>query len=234
MSGLRARSRSPGHRWAVRSRICERTLGGLGYRCVAGLDEAGRGALAGPVVAAAVILPGEFSSDGIDDSKRLTPRQREQMYEVILAGAVAVGVGVVEHDEIDRLNILQATKRAMTDAVMALAPQPDFLLIDAVELSVTLPQWALIKGDQRVLSIAASSIIAKVTRDRLMVRHDRSYPDYRFALHKGYATPDHLSRLRTHGPCAIHRKSFRPVSDSQSVDGRAGAVRVDHGAHPAK
>ena len=213
----RKRARRPatppvGAEWGGRSRLWEGALRQAGFERIAGIDEAGRGALAGPVVAAAVILPTDFPEDGIDDSKRLTPEQRERAYERILAGAVAVGVGAVSNDEIDRINIFEATKRAMAQAVSALQPAPEFLLTDAVVLPLALPLWALIKGDRRALPISAASIVAKVTRDRLMTEFDRSYPHYAFAVHKGYSTPEHLSRLKTFGACAIHRQSFRPVA----------------------
>ncbi|MEW6325512.1 MAG: ribonuclease HII, partial [Nitrospirota bacterium] len=146
-----------------------------------------------------------------DDSKRLTPVQRDAAYDRIMAGAVAVGVGLADHEEIDRINILQATKRAMAQAIDALRPPPDFLLIDAVAFPSFLPLWALIKGDRRALAVAAASIVAKVTRDRLMARYHEQYPSYNFLIHKGYATPEHLNLLRTFGCCAIHRRSFRPV-----------------------
>lgn len=200
----------------------ERTLWRIGFRRVAGVDEAGRGALAGPVVASAVVLPPDFPPDGIDDSKRLTAAQRDAAYDRIMAGALAVGVGTADNEEIDRVNILQATKQAMVQAIGALQPSPDFLLTDAVEFPSVLPLWALIKGDHRALAIAAASIIAKVTRDRLMVRYHAQYPGYNFLLHKGYGTPEHLTMLRTFGRCPIHRQSFRPVCDSP-LSGARGA-----------
>jgi ribonuclease HII len=213
-------------RWAGRCRAWEETLRALGYRCIAGVDEAGRGALAGPVVAAAVVLPAEFSSEGIDDSKRLTPAQRDAAYDRIMAGASAVGVGIAPHDEIDRINILEATKQAMRHAASTLQPPPDFLLIDAVVLQCPWPVWGLIKGDRRALPIAAASIIAKVTRDRLMTQYDAHYPAYGFAMHKGYGTPEHLARLRRLGASAIHRMSFQPVVNARPV--KAARSRTDH------
>ncbi len=210
--------------WAVRSRAWEETLRALGYYRIAGLDEAGRGALAGPVVAAAVVLPDEFESEGIDDSKRLTPAQRDAAYDRIMAGALGVGIGIVPHDEIDRVNILEATKLAMRDAAASIRPSPDFLLTDAVVLPVPCPVWGLIKGDRRVLPIAAASIIAKVTRDRLMIGYHAHYPAYGFAVHKGYGTPVHLAQLRRLGACAIHRMSFQPVVNVE--DGGTGRSRA--------
>ena len=214
--------------WAVRSRAWEQTLRSVGYRRVAGVDEAGRGALAGPVVAAAVILPDEFSPEGVDDSKRLTPAQREDAYDRIMAGAVSVAVGLVEHGEIDRVNILEATKRAMIHAVSTLQPSPDFLLTDAVVLPCAWPLWALIKGDRRVLPIAAASIIAKVTRDRLMIGYHEHYPAYGFAVHKGYGTPEHLASLHRFGACAIHRRSFQPVISAEEGAAARVAPVADH------
>jgi len=184
-----------------------------GYRLVAGLDEAGRGCLAGPVVAAAVVLDPSRRLAGVDDSKRLTARQRETLYGKILSHARAWGVGVVEASEIDRTDILAATRQAMGQAVRALGPAPDFLLTDAVDLSgCGAPCRALIGGDRLSLSIAAASILAKVTRDRRMEEADGVFPGYGFARHKGYGTAEHLEELRRRGPCAIHRKTFYGVS----------------------
>jgi ribonuclease HII len=148
-----------------------------------------------------------------------------------MAGASGVGVGVVPHDEIDRINILEATKQAMQQAASLLQPPPDFLLTDAVMLPVSWPVWGLIKGDRRVLPIAAASIIAKVTRDRLMIGYHGHYPAYGFAVHKGYGTPDHLAQLRRLGACAIHRKSFQPVASAEDgTTGRSPAPRDVHAA----
>jgi ribonuclease HII len=222
---------SGGAGWAERSRAWEETLRALGYHRIAGVDEAGRGALAGPVVAAAVILPDEFPSEGIDDSKRLTPDQRDAAYDRIMAGASGVGVGIIPHDEIDRINILEATKAAMREAASSIQPAPDFLLTDAVALPCPWPVWGLIKGDRRVLPIAAASIIAKVTRDRLMIAYHVEYPAYGFAAHKGYGTSDHLMQLRRFGACAIHRKSFQPVVGAgDGATGRSPAPRDVHAA----
>jgi ribonuclease HII len=225
--------------WAGRSRAWEETLLALGYRCIAGVDEAGRGALAGPVVAAAVVLPDGFPSEGIDDSKRLTPAQRETAYDRIMTGASTVGVGVASHDDIDRINILEATKQAMFHAASTLRPTPDFLLVDAVVFQCPWPVWGLIKGDRRALPIAAASIIAKVTRDRLMTQYDGQFPVYGFAVHKGYGTPGHLAQLHRVGACAIHRRSFQPVVNAEAgITGRhraARAVQIDgHIAHRVK
>lgn len=183
-----------------------------GFSLVAGIDEVGRGPLAGPVVAAAVILPPQADLSGVTDSKRLTAAQREACRRDILACAVAVGLGWIEPAEIDRINILQATFKAMVQAVENLEVRPDFLLIDGpYSLPLPLPQKGLRRGDQLSLSIAAASIVAKVHRDRLMGRYHALYPVYDFARNKGYGTPRHLEALRCHGPCPVHRLSFRRV-----------------------
>jgi ribonuclease HII len=183
-----------------------------GFRRVAGVDEAGRGPLAGPVVAAAVILPRRCRLEGLRDSKLLSERQREQLYRQLLTVAVDVGVGVVDAEVIDALNILEATRLAMAQAVRHLTPSPDYLLLDAVVLSgMVMEQRAVIKGDRLCRSIAAASIVAKVVRDRLMARAHARYPQYGFLAHKGYGTAEHLRQLRRYGPCALHRRSFAPV-----------------------
>lgn len=189
-----------------------------GYCFIAGLDEAGRGCLAGPVVAAAVILPLEEDDlsffAGVRDSKQLVPHVRESLYHVIMQHAVAVGVGFGSVALIDERNILQATKYAMRAAIAQLATAPQALLLDALVLSdIALPQRSIIKGDVSCLSIAAASIVAKVTRDRLMVQLHELYPAYGFAQHKGYGTEAHLAALREHGACPIHRRTFAPVRD---------------------
>ena len=192
-----------------------------GYRCIAGLDEAGRGPLAGPVVAASVILPIRCRVVGIDDSKQVSASARACLYEVIVRRARAVGVGVATVEEIDRLNILEATRLAMRRALASLTPPADCLLIDAVTLSqLAIPSRSIIKGDTVSISIAAASIVAKVTRDRMMAVYHQTYPDYNFLSHKGYGTEEHLQRLAQHGPCAIHRRTFAPVA--QLVGGMQG------------
>jgi ribonuclease HII len=184
-----------------------------GYRRIAGLDEAGRGPLAGPVVAAAVILPSRCRLVGVNDSKQVSASDRERLYEVIVARARAIGVGIATEQEIDRLNILEATRLAMRRAVESLTSPADCLLIDAVSLSnLAIPSRSIIKGDTLSISIAAASIVAKVTRDRLMEAHHQTYPHYNFLSHKGYGTEEHLQRLAQHGPCAIHRRTFAPVA----------------------
>lgn len=184
---------------------------GLSY--VAGLDEAGRGAWAGPVVAAAVILNPARVPDGLNDSKQLSPARRERLFNAIEATAHGVGVGVVGAAVIDRINILEATRQAMIEAVAALPRSPDFLLLDALALpTVAVPQRAVVHGDARSVSIAAASIIAKVTRDRLMNALDAQYPAYGFARHKGYGTAYHRAMIERFGPCPIHRVTFQGVA----------------------
>lgn len=199
-----------------------------GYRHIAGLDEAGRGPLAGPVVAAAVLLPRRCRLPGLNDSKQLVESDRVRLFAEIIRRATGVGIGAATEAEIDRCNILQASLLAMRRALVALPVQPDFLLLDAVSLSgLTIPQRPIIKGDGMSCSIAAASIVAKVTRDRLMVEYHRWYPQYNFAEHKGYATPEHLRLLREHGPCLIHRRSFAPVQHAAPDDGTIALALSD-------
>lgn len=192
----------------------EEALWARGYRHVAGVDEVGRGPLAGPVVAAAVVLPpvnGPFYHQ-VRDSKLLTPAQRERLYGEIQGHALAWATAGVSPAEIDRLGILPATKKAMAEAVGSLPVRPDFLLVDAVKLpSLGFPQKSIIKGDATCLSIAAASILAKVCRDRLMVEADKEHPGYGFARHKGYSTAEHLAQVRRLGLCPLHRRSFAPA-----------------------
>jgi ribonuclease HII len=203
-----------------------------GFSCVAGLDEVGRGPLAGPVVAAAVVLPRGFSHDGIKDSKLLTAKQRETLAPVIRAQAQSWGIGVVEVEEIDRINILKASLLAMAKAFAALRPPPDYLLIDGNQpipaqwlkssnqpSGATPQQKTIVKGDRLCLSIAAASILAKVTRDGMMIEIDRHFPQYGFAGHKGYGSAAHLEALRRFGPSPVHRRSFKPVRDVCSEHG---------------
>ena len=185
-----------------------------GYRYVAGIDEAGRGPLAGPVMAAAVILPAGLSIIGVDDSKKLTHGKREKLFDIIMARAISVGIGIMTPAEIDRINILQATRRAMLAAVGQLSPQPDCLLIDGIStIDSALLQKTIIKGDSLSLSIAAASIIAKVTRDRFMIEMDAKYPGYGFAGHKGYGSAAHMAAIRILGPSPIHRLTFGGVKE---------------------
>ncbi len=183
-----------------------------GYKLVAGIDEAGRGPLAGPVVAAAVILDPAIMIAGLNDSKKLSPRQRDLLFDLIMEKALAVAVAEVSAGVIDRINILQATRQAMLAAVEQLQPQPDYLLIDGINtIDSSLSQQAVKQGDARSASIAAASIVAKVTRDRQMQEYDQKYPGYGFASHKGYGSAGHLAMLRQYGPCPIHRLSFAGV-----------------------
>lgn len=185
-----------------------------GFMTIAGIDEAGRGPLAGPVVAAAVVLPQKLVIPGVDDSKKLTAARRDTLYDRIMAEALAVGVGMSDNLAIDRINILQATLRAMEAAVSGLSLVPDYLLVDGISrTALPIPQKTVKKGDSRSLSIAAASIIAKVTRDRMMAEYDRQYPGYGFAGHKGYGCAAHLVAIATLGPCPIHRFTFRGVRE---------------------
>lgn len=180
-----------------------------GFTNVAGIDEAGRGCLAGPVVAAAVIFNAGYFIEGVDDSKKLSPVKRERLFDIISANAMGIGVGIVDNQDIDKINIYNATIKAMKLAVEEIAIHPDYLLIDAVPLKdLSIPQLSIIKGDTLSFTIAAASIIAKVTRDRLMAEYHLSFPEYNFITHKGYGTPEHIEQLRKFGPCKIHRESF--------------------------
>ena len=179
------------------------------YQAICGIDEVGRGPLAGPVVASAVILPKDCDILYINDSKKLSEKKREMLYDEIMEKAVAVGIGIVGPERIDEINILQATYEAMREAISKLSVQPDLLLNDAVKIpGVTLPQVSIIKGDAKSASIGAASIIAKVTRDRMMVEYDSIFPEYGFAANKGYGTAIHIAALKELGPTPIHRRSF--------------------------
>ncbi|MFE0503534.1 ribonuclease HII [Peribacillus butanolivorans] len=191
----------------------ERELRKQGFSVLAGIDEVGRGPLAGPVVTSAVILPESFYLPGLNDSKKIPESKRELFYETILKEAVSIGVGIVHSEEIDEINIYQATKKAMIAAVNNLSELPDHLLIDAMELEVPIPQLSLIKGDARSISISAASIIAKVTRDRMMKGYGEAYPEYGFEKHMGYGTKQHLEALDNHGLTPWHRRSFAPVKE---------------------
>lgn len=179
------------------------------YTYICGVDEAGRGPFAGPVVAGAVILDPDKEILYLNDSKKLSEKKREELYEEIMEKAISIGVGMVDNKVIDEINILQATYLAMQKAIAALDPQPEFILADAVTIpGITIPQTGIIKGDAKSVSIAAGSIIAKVTRDRLCLEYDRLYPEYGFASHKGYGTAAHIEAIRKYGPLDIHRRSF--------------------------
>lgn len=191
----------------------ERDLLQKGYQAIAGIDEAGRGPIAGPVVAAAVILPSEHSLLGLTDSKKLSKKQREFFFNEIKKQAIAYSIQEIDVETIDEINIYQASKRAMQLAVEQLATKPDYLLVDAMHIPLDIDQMSLIKGDQKSLSIAAASVLAKVTRDQLMTHWDQTYPGYGFSAHSGYGTPTHLEAMNRHGVTPIHRKSFQPVKD---------------------
>lgn len=180
---------------------------GLNY--IAGVDEAGRGPLAGPVSAAAVILPRDCFIEGLNDSKKVSPKRREELYDEIIDKAIAYNVSIISNEVIDSINILNATKVAMKSAIEALEVVPEFVLVDAVKIpDIQIEQEGIIKGDALSVSIAAASILAKVTRDRLMLEYDKEYPQYGFAMHKGYGTKEHIEAIREYGPSTIHRRSF--------------------------
>lgn len=192
----------------------ETEIANQGYKSIAGIDEAGRGPLAGPVVAASVILPKKCRIEGLNDSKKLSEKKRNLIFRIIQQKALAIGIGVVSWDIIDRTNISHAVKAAMVDSVSRLNSKPDFLLIDGIqEIPSIIPQLTIKKGDALSASIAAASIIAKVTRDGMMVRYNNIYPSYGFSRHKGYGTQDHLKNIIKFGPCKIHRKTFKRVKE---------------------
>jgi len=191
-----------------------------GFTVIAGIDEAGRGPLAGPVVAAAVVLPRGYKNGAVRDSKQLTPRSRATLYEVITRDALSIGLGVTEPSVIDRVNILQATLMAMREAVTGLSLQPDYLLIDGINrIDLPLTQKTIIRGDSLSLSVACASIIAKVSRDRIMEIYHHQFPQYNFLRNRGYGTREHLEAIHRHGLCKIHRRSFRvskePLDEGQ-------------------
>lgn len=191
----------------------ERQAKSAGRQLIAGIDEVGRGPLAGPVVSCAIILPDDFSVYGVNDSKQLTDHKREVLYPQIIDQAISVGIGIASNQQIDDLNIYQATRVAMLDAVNHLVPTPDQLLIDAMQIDTEIPQLKLIHGDALSVSIGAASIVAKVFRDHLMATYDVLYPGYDFAQNAGYGTKAHLLGLADQGPSRIHRKTFSPVSN---------------------
>lgn len=181
-----------------------------GYNYICGIDEAGRGPLAGPVVVAAVIMPKDSMIEGVNDSKKVSEKKREKLYELIIEEAISYSVGIVDQNEIDRINILNATKAGLTEAVRTLKVKPELILVDALTNIDTcgVPYQSIIKGDAKSYSIAAASIIAKVTRDRIMREWDKVYPQYGFEKHKGYGTAMHINAIKEYGPCPLHRKSF--------------------------
>lgn len=190
-------------------------LKGINY--IAGVDEVGRGPLVGPVVTAAVILPKDFVDERINDSKKLTEKKRELLYNVIMENAISVGIGMSSNEVIDEINILEATKRAMIEAISNLNVKPEHILIDAVKLNIDIPSTSIIKGDAKSQSIAAASIIAKVTRDRMMVELDKEHPEYDFKHNKGYGTKKHIDAIYKYGVLPEHRKTFAPISEITKV-----------------
>lgn len=186
----------------------ERPLYDKGIKYVAGIDEVGRGPLAGPVVTCAVILKPDVLIEGVNDSKKVSEKNREKLFDIIINNCVSYAVGMANEKIIDEINILNATKQAMCEAVSNLKVTPEHLLIDAVELGLNIPSTAIIKGDAFSVSVAAASIVAKVTRDRMMVAYDEIYPEYGFCRNKGYGTAEHIEALKKFGPCPIHRMSF--------------------------
>jgi len=195
--------------WLFESKAIEK-----GFSHIAGIDEAGRGPLAGPVVSAAVLLPTSFHDPDITDSKKLTPKKRSYLYGKLYDQAVSIGIGIVDNTEIDRINILNASLLSMAISVKNLSPQPDYLLIDGkFQIPADLTQETVIRGDTLSISIAAASIIAKVTRDRLMEMYHQAYPQFGFSRHKGYPTKAHKEAIRAFGCCPIHRRTFRGVKE---------------------
>jgi ribonuclease HII len=194
----------------------EASLKKKGYKYIAGVDEAGRGPLAGPVVAAAVIIPDGVTLENLDDSKKISPKRRDILFDEIAASGAVCAVGIIDNDVIDCMNILKASLMAMRKAVCSLSTPPDFILVDGSFTipNIDTPQFAIVGGDAACASISAASIVAKVTRDRIMDHYQELYPDFSFGQHRGYPTSMHLEELKKHGPTEIHRKSFRPVSEA--------------------
>ena len=188
----------------------ENELREKGFKYICGIDEAGRGPLAGPVVVASVILPENSMIEGINDSKKVSEKKREKLYDLIIEEAISYGVGIIGQDEIDDINILNATKKGLTMSIQELTQKPDLILVDALSKINTLgiPYESIIKGDAKCYSISAASIIAKVTRDRIMREWDKVFPQYGFATHKGYGTSAHIKAIQEYGACPIHRKTF--------------------------
>lgn len=188
----------------------ENELRKKGFNLICGIDEAGRGPLAGPVVVASVILPQDSMIEGVNDSKKVSEKKREKLYDQILEEAISYGIGIIGQDEIDEINILNATKKGLTISLQELTVRPDLIVVDALTHIDTkgIPYESIIKGDAKCYSIAAASIIAKVTRDRIMREWDKIYPEYGFVQHKGYGTAKHITAIRKYGLCPIHRRSF--------------------------
>ncbi len=183
-----------------------------GIKLIAGVDEVGRGPLVGPVVCACVILPSDYYNEQINDSKKLSEKKREQLYDIIMQNAISIGIGESSEDVIDEINILQATKKAMIEAINNCSVKPEHILIDAVKLDIDIPSTSIIKGDAKSQSIAAASIIAKVTRDRKMIELDKNHPEYNFAKNKGYGTKKHIEAIEKYGLIKEHRKTFAPCN----------------------
>ena len=193
----------------------ERELNQKGIKLIAGVDEVGRGPLIGPVVAAAVILPVDFKLDGLTDSKKLSEKKRELFYDIIKEQAISIGVGIISEKRIDEINIYEATKEAMYEAINNLKPKPDHILIDAMPLDLDIPNTSIIKGDLLSISVSAASVIAKVTRDHMLYELDKEYPMYDLKNNKGYGTKKHLEALKKYGITKYHRLSFKPVYDNK-------------------
>ena len=193
--------------------VYERSLINEGIKLIGGVDEVGRGPLVGPVVASCVILPINYQLEGLTDSKKLSEKKREKFYDILKRDALAIGVGIISEEEIDKINIYEATKKAMLQAINNLKIQPEHLLIDAMKLDINIPSTSIIKGDAKSLSIAAASVIAKVERDRMLIELDKKYPMYDFKNNKGYPTKKHLEAIQKYGIIKEHRKSYGPVKE---------------------
>lgn len=193
----------------------EHELWNEGIELVAGVDEVGRGPLIGPVVAAAVILPHDFYLEGLTDSKKLSEKKRELFYQIIKEKAIAIGIGIIDEKRIDEINIYEATKEAMKDAIRKLEPKPEYILIDAMPLDIDIPTKSIIKGDFLSVTISAASVIAKVTRDHMLYEMDKEYPMYDLKNNKGYGTKKHLEAIKQYGICKYHRLSYKPVYDNR-------------------
>lgn len=198
----------------IDNRQYENELYSKGYKLIGGIDEVGRGPLVGPVVTACVILPEDFALDGLTDSKKLSEKKRDMFYDIIMEKAISVGIGIMDEDVIDKVNIYEATKLAMYQAVDNMSIKPDYILIDAMKLDkLDVPSTSIIKGDLKSITISAASVIAKVTRDRMMYELDKKYPMYKFAKNKGYPTKDHIKAIVKYGILKEHRKTFKPVTE---------------------
>ena len=198
----------------IDNRQYENELYSKGYKLIGGIDEVGRGPLVGPVVTACVILPEDFVLDGLTDSKKLSEKKRDMFYDIIMEKAISVGIGIMDEDVIDKVNTYEATKLAMYQAVDNMSVKPDYILIDAMKLDkLDVPSTSIIKGDLKSITISAASVIAKVTRDRMMYELDKKYPMYKFAKNKGYPTKDHIEAIVKYGILKEHRKTFKPVTE---------------------